>query len=105
MRKNFTSFDEYIATFPEETQRLLKEIRVTIKVTTPSAEEKTCYRMPTFFLNGNLKHFAAFKNLIVINPTPKRLKGYCQNQNRQRIDPTAARWAHAVEVGQQNCQI
>ncbi len=66
----FVSIDEYIATFPEETQRILEELRETIKAAAPGAVEKISYQMPTFFLKGNLVHFAAWKNHIGIYPTP-----------------------------------
>jgi len=60
----FVSIDEYIATFPKEIQKVLEELRATIKAAAPEAEEKISYQMPTFALKGNLVHFAAFKNHI-----------------------------------------
>ena len=66
----FTSIDEYIATFPEDTQKILQQIRATIKAAAPEAHEKISYQMPTFDLEGNLIHFAAFKNHIGLYPTP-----------------------------------
>lgn len=76
MKKNFTSIDEYIATFPKDTQKILKDIRATIKAAAPNAEEKISYQMPTFFLNGNLVHFAAFKNHIGLYPTPSGTEAF-----------------------------
>jgi len=75
-KASFTSIDEYIATFPKETQKILKEVRATIKAVAPEAEEKISYQMPTFFLNGNLIHFAAFKNHIGIYPTPSGTEAF-----------------------------
>jgi uncharacterized protein YdhG (YjbR/CyaY superfamily) len=75
-KKSFTSIDEYIASFPKETQKILKEIRATIKAAAPQAEEKISYQMPTFFLNGNLIHFAAFKNHIGLYPTPSGTEAF-----------------------------
>jgi len=75
-KTNFQSIDEYIAAFPKETQKILKEIRATIKAAAPNAEEKISYQMPTFFLNGNLIHFAAFKNHIGIYPTPSGTEAF-----------------------------
>ncbi len=76
MNKGFTSIDEYIAAFPEETQKILKEIRAVIKAAAPDAEEKISYQMPTFYLHGNLIHFAAFKNHIGIYPTPSGTEAF-----------------------------
>ena len=73
---NYETIDEYIATFPKETQKILEEIRATIKAAAPEAEEKISYQMPTFYLNGNLIHFAAFKNHIGIYPTPSGTQAF-----------------------------
>jgi uncharacterized protein YdhG (YjbR/CyaY superfamily) len=62
------NFDEYIVTFPEETQKRLKQIRATIKKVAPLAEEVISYGMPSFRLNGQLVYFAAFRNHIGFYP-------------------------------------
>jgi uncharacterized protein YdhG (YjbR/CyaY superfamily) len=72
----FVSIDEYIATFPKEIQKILEEIRATIKAAAPDAEEKISYQMPTFTLNGNLAHFAAFKKHIGFYPTPTGIEKF-----------------------------
>ena len=72
----FHSIDEYIATFPEETQKILQELRETIKACAPDAQEKISYQMPTFDLEGNLVHFAAFKNHIGLYPTPSGTEAF-----------------------------
>jgi uncharacterized protein YdhG (YjbR/CyaY superfamily) len=72
----FTSIDEYIATFPKETQQILEEIRATIKAAAPEAEEKISYQMPTFTLKGNLVHFAAFKKHIGFYPIPTGIEEF-----------------------------
>jgi uncharacterized protein YdhG (YjbR/CyaY superfamily) len=72
----YKNIDEYIALFPKETQILLKKMRATIKETAPHAEEKISYQMPTFFLKGNLVHFAAFKNHIGFYPVPTGIEKF-----------------------------
>jgi len=72
----FSSMDEYIATFPEGIQKILEELRTTIKAAAPQAEEKISYQMPTFFLKGNLVHFAAHKNHIGFYPTPSGIQAF-----------------------------
>ena len=64
------TIDEYIAGFPKEVQKILQQVRATIKKAAPAATEKISYAIPTFFLNKNLVHFAAFKNHIGFYPTP-----------------------------------
>jgi uncharacterized protein YdhG (YjbR/CyaY superfamily) len=61
---------EYIAGYPDEIQVLLSLMRETIRKVAPEAVEKISYGMPTFFLKGNLVHFAMCKNHIGFYPTP-----------------------------------
>lgn len=68
--------DEYIAAFPRDVQDILKQVRATIKKAAPDAEETIKYRIPTFVLNGNLVHFAAFKNHIGFYPTPSGIEAF-----------------------------
>jgi uncharacterized protein YdhG (YjbR/CyaY superfamily) len=71
-KKDFTSIDEYIAAFPEETQRALEQIRAAIKAMFPDAEERISYKMPAFKLNGEyFIHFSAWKNHIGMYPIPE----------------------------------
>lgn len=70
------SIDAYIAGFPGEVQRALKQIRATIRKAAPDAEEAIKYQVPTFVLNGNLLHFAAFKAHIGFYPTPSGIEAF-----------------------------
>lgn len=72
----FITIDEYISAFPKEVQKILVQIRKTIKEAAPEAEETISYQIPTFKLNGNLVHFAAFKNHIGFYPTPSGQKAF-----------------------------
>lgn len=67
-RKKVETIDEYIAMFPPNVQDILKEVRKTIQENAPNAQEAISYGIPTFKLNGNLVHFAAFKNHIGFYP-------------------------------------
>lgn len=58
------NINEYIASFPENVQKLLEQIRSIIQKAAPEATEAISYAMPTFKLNGILVHFAAFQNHI-----------------------------------------
>jgi uncharacterized protein YdhG (YjbR/CyaY superfamily) len=67
----FTSMDEYIATFPDDVQEILIQVRSTIKAAAPKAEETISYDIPTFTMNGKyLIYFAGWKNHISIYPIP-----------------------------------
>ncbi len=68
--------DEYIAGFPEDVQEILEKIRTTIRKAAPDAEEAIKYQMPTFTLNGNLVHFAAYKRHIGFYPAPRGVEKF-----------------------------
>lgn len=72
----YKNIDEYIANFPEETQIILTKIRTVIQQAAPNAIEKISYAMPTFYLNGNLVHFAAYKNHIGFYPAPSGIEAF-----------------------------
>ncbi len=74
--QGFKTIDEYINAFPEDVQKILNQLRQTIKDAAPEAEETINYQMPTFTLNGNLVHFAAFKNHIGFYPTPAGIEAF-----------------------------
>lgn len=62
------NIDEYIAGFPDDVQKSLEKVRTAIKKAAPRADEAIKYQMPTFVLNGNLIHFAGYKNHIGLYP-------------------------------------
>ena len=70
------TIDEYISGFPKDIQKILQEMRKTIRTAAPDAEETINYAIPTFKLNGNLVHFAAFKNHIGFYPAPSGIDAF-----------------------------
>jgi uncharacterized protein YdhG (YjbR/CyaY superfamily) len=72
----YKTIDEYIATFPKDIQIILQKIRQIIHEAAPEAKEAISYQMPTFKLNGNLVHFAAFKSHIGFYPTPSGTEAF-----------------------------
>ncbi|MCB0033608.1 MAG: DUF1801 domain-containing protein [Anaerolineales bacterium] len=75
-KKTFQTIDDYIATHDPEVQAILQQIRATIHAAAPEAEEAISYQMPTFKLQGNLIHFAAYKSHIGLYPTPSGIEGF-----------------------------
>lgn len=66
------NIDEYIFSFPPATQKVLEQIRTTIKKIAPKAEEAISYGIPVFNLNGTyLIYFAGYKNHVSIYPAPR----------------------------------
>jgi uncharacterized protein YdhG (YjbR/CyaY superfamily) len=83
VQQNLLGIDEYIASYPLEIQEKLQSLRAVIHDVAPMASEKISYGMPTFYLFGNLVHFAMQKAHIGFYPGPSgvsefadELKGY-----------------------------
>lgn len=79
--------DQYIRRFPKNIQRALNELRRTIRAAAPQAEEKISYQIPTYYLNGNLVHFAAFKKHISFFPTTSGVKKFRHELSKYRTGP------------------
>ena len=71
-----TDIDQYISTFPENIQAILKKVRSTIQAAAPEAVEDIKYGMPAYMLNGKLVYFAAFKNHIGLYALPSGNKEF-----------------------------
>ena len=70
------NIDGYIERFPSEVKARLTQIRAAIRKAAPLATERISYQIPTFFFNGNLVHFAAFKEHIGFFPTPSAISAF-----------------------------
>jgi uncharacterized protein YdhG (YjbR/CyaY superfamily) len=75
-KSKIMDMDSYIAACPVEIQKTLQKLRKTIQISAPDATEKMSYAMPTFYLNGNLVHFAAYKNHIGFYPAPSGIEAF-----------------------------
>ena len=65
------SIDEYIADFPEGTQRVLVELLGLVRAVIPGATETIAYGMPTFDLGEkHVLHFAGFAKHVALYPVP-----------------------------------
>lgn len=79
MMIQYETVDAYIASFPEPTQVLLKQMSATIKKAAPDAEEVISYGMPAYKWNGMLVYFAGYAKHIGFYPTGS---GIAQFQER-----------------------
>jgi uncharacterized protein YdhG (YjbR/CyaY superfamily) len=70
--KSPKTVEEYIAQFPAGTQKLLKQIRKTMRAELPNADEVISYGIATFKLNGKaVIYFAGFKDHVSVYPIPQ----------------------------------
>lgn len=70
------SIDEYISGYSGEMAERLVKLRLCISEAVPEAQEKMSWQMPTFYLHGNLVHFAAQKNHIGFYPAPSAIERF-----------------------------
>ena len=70
------NIDDYIERYPDNVQKILQKIRKTIQKAAPDAVEAISYHIPTFRLNGNLIHFAAYQHHIGLYPRPRGVKEF-----------------------------
>ncbi|MGL6058276.1 MAG: iron chaperone [Culicoidibacterales bacterium] len=82
------SIDEYIANQPEAVRPKLQQLAALIRELAPTARETFSYQMPTFYLNGNLVHFAAFRQHIGFYPGPSGV-AYVQAE----LEQAGLKWA------------
>ena len=71
MRTDYADVDEYVSTFPVIVQRLLEQMRATIRKHAPEAVEAISYGMVGYKLLGKpLLYFGGFKNHLGFFATP-----------------------------------
>lgn len=76
MSDSFSTIDEYINGFDGEKKLILQDIRQFIRGLVPEAKETINYKMPTYRLNGNLIHFAMFKNHLGLYPGAEAIEHF-----------------------------
>lgn len=67
-KNTFATIDAYIAAAPPQVQPKLHRLRSLIREQAPRAQERISWGMPTFYLFGNLIHFAAHARHIGLYP-------------------------------------
>jgi len=70
----FKSVDDYIATQPPASQRVLSRVRRIIRKAVPGAEEVISYQIPAYKLNGRIvMYFAGWKEHFSLYPLNTRI--------------------------------
>ena len=75
-QEKINTIDDYIALYPPEQQALLSALRALIREEAPEATERMSWQMPTFYLNGNLVHFAMQKHHVGFYPGPSGIQAF-----------------------------
>ena len=88
----------YIMGFPENVQVILTKFRRVISEAAPNAKETINYGIPTFKLNGNLVHYAAFKEHIGFYPTPSGIKAFEKELSPYKTSKGAVQFPYAKPI-------
>ena len=86
--------DDYIAAQTEDVQPRLNQVRETLRSILPDAEERMSWRMPTYWQNRNIIHFAAFKNHIGLYPGEKAVEHFAEQLNDYKTSKGAIQFPH-----------
>ncbi len=71
-----TTIDEYHSLFHADVQRILIQLRHTIKQAAPNTTETISYGMPSFKQNKMLVYYAVYKKHIGFYPTPNPIQKF-----------------------------
>ena len=88
----FTTIDEYIAMFPRDRQRLLKQVRATVRAAAPGATEKISYLMPAFAMRTTLVWFSSLKDHIGLYPTGSGITAFKHQLTRYETTPGSVKF-------------
>lgn len=94
----FTGIEEYISEFPSDVQKILNQIRATIKKAAPKATEVISYGMPAFKQNKVLVYFAVGKNHIGFYPTPNPIKIFSKELEAYKTSKGAIQFPLDIKI-------
>lgn len=82
----FKSTDEYIKSYPDDTQEILEKVRKTIQRAAPEAEESIGYGVAAFKLkNKRMVYYAAFKSHIGLYPSPELIEEFQKELSKYKL--------------------
>ena len=91
--KKYKDIDDYIADFPNDVQKLLREMRKVVLEAAPYAEESLFYNAPAFKHNGEiLVQFAAFKKHIGFYPMESGINEFKKELSEYHIAKSTVRF-------------
>jgi len=87
-----TPITDYILSSPPEVQPKLNQMRDAILEILPEATEKISYGMPTFYLGGNVVHFAAFRHHIGFYPGADGIAAFAKEFGKYKFSKGAVQF-------------
>jgi uncharacterized protein YdhG (YjbR/CyaY superfamily) len=83
-RKNTAakSVDDYIAGFPPQVRKVLRDVRAAVRAAAPDAVERISYGMPAFWQVKNLVYFAAHTGHLGFYPGAEAIVAFADRLSR-----------------------
>lgn len=85
---------EYIEGQPENVRDILYKVRKTILEVLPDVKEKISWKMPTYWKEHNIIHFAAFKNHLGVYPGPEAIIYFADKLEKYRFTKGAVQFQY-----------
>jgi uncharacterized protein YdhG (YjbR/CyaY superfamily) len=71
MAQAFATVEDYLASFPEDTQAVLRTIRETVLDVAPTGEDAISYGIPAVMVDGKaLLYYAGYARHVSVYPVP-----------------------------------
>lgn len=97
-KTDYKTIDEYIATFPKETQQILQTVRRAIKKAVPEAEEVISYQIPAFKYHGFIMYFGGYKNHYSISSPPPTFEHFKDDLIPYKVSKSAVQFPYNQPV-------
>src|SRR5688572_15195208 len=97
-KTDFKSVDEYIATFPKETQVILKKVRQAILKAVPDAEEVISYQLPAYKYHGFVMYFGAYTNHFSVSSPPPTFEIFKNELKEYKVSKSAVQFPYNKPV-------
>jgi uncharacterized protein YdhG (YjbR/CyaY superfamily) len=98
MENKINTIDDYVSSQLEDIQPLLKKVRETIRAALPEAQERISWRMPTFWKDHNIIHFAAHKNHIGLYPGPEAIAHFSDRLKNFKTSKGAVQFPYNEDI-------
>lgn len=92
------TIDSYITGQPDSVRPLLNQVRDTLRVALPEAEERISWSMPTYWKKHNIIHFAAFKNHIGLYPGVKAMEHFSSQLAEYKTSKGAVQFQYSKPI-------
>ena len=96
--KTLTPIDEYIVSQPEKIQPYLNQVHNTILAALPDVQERISWRMPTYWKDHNIIHFAAHKNHIGLYPGPEAIVHFSDRLTEYKTSKGAVQFPYNKKI-------